>query len=137
MSEPFRLTLPLRFAHCDPAGIAYYPRLLELCDGVIEDWTAAVIGVDRRAMHFDMGLGMPTVDLAADFAAMSRLGDPLDFALGVERLGRSSIDLRMKVGCRGERRFGVRYAQVLVRFDTGRAEPWPEDWRARIEEFAA
>lgn len=137
MSAPFRRTLPLRFSHCDPAGIAYYPRLLELCDAVIEDWTAEVIGVDRRAMHFDLGLGMPTVDLRAEFHAMCRLGDPLDFALAVESVGRSSIDLRMGVSCRGERRFGVRYAQVLVRFDTGRAEPWPDEWRGRIEEHHA
>ena len=136
MSEPFRLTLPLRFAHCDPAGIAYYPRLLELADAAIEDWTAAVLGVPRRTMHLELGLGMPTVDLRADFAATSRLGDPLDFAVAVERVGRSSVGLSVEVACAGERRFGVRYAQVLVRAATGHAEPWPAEWRARLEEAA-
>ena len=35
MTSVFRQSRPLRFAHCDPAGIAYYPRYLELCDGAI------------------------------------------------------------------------------------------------------
>lgn len=134
MSKPFHATLPLRFAHCDPAGIAYYPRLFELCDAVIEDWTAAVIGVDRRTMHLDLGLGLPMVDLRADFTAMSRLGDPLDFALAVQAVGGSSVDFGIEVHCRAERRFGVQYRQVLVRFETGRAEPWPDEWRTRLKE---
>ena len=79
----FRTSLPLRFAHCDPAGIAYYPRYFELCDAAIEDWTAAVLGISRREMHVDRGLGLPTVTLTADFAMPSRLGDMLDFTITV------------------------------------------------------
>lgn len=129
----FRRTYPLRFAHCDPAGIAYYPRYFEICDAAIEDWTEAVIGVARRVMHLDMGLALPTVTLDAEFVQVSRLGDPLDVALDVIAVGNSSVALRAEVSSNGERRFSVRYKQVLMTMATGEAKPWPSDWRKRLE----
>lgn len=134
MTRPFTARHRLRFAHCDPAGIAYYPRYLELCDAVIEEWTEAVIGVPRKELHFELEQGLPTVSLTANFSAVSRLGDWLDFALTVETLGRSSVDLSIEVTCGSERRFAVRYRQVLVDMAAMRPISWPAAWRARIEE---
>lgn len=130
----FRTELPLRFAHCDPAGIAYYPRLFELCDAAIEDWTASVMGVPRRVMHLDMGLALPTVTLEAEFVAVCRLGDMLLVTVDVKAVGRTSVNLRAEVRCGGEPRFAVNYKQVLMRMAAQTAEPWPEGWRARLKE---
>ncbi|MGB3846741.1 MAG: thioesterase family protein [Sphingopyxis sp.] len=128
----FETSLPLRFAHCDPAGIAYYPRYFELCDAAIEDWTAAVLGIDRRTLHLDMGLGLPTVSLHADFAVPSRLGDRLDFTVAVTRVGRSSIDLAVDVACAGTPRFAVRFTQVLTNLAEGSSHAWPPDLLERL-----
>lgn len=124
----FRTCFPLRFGHCDPAGIAYYPRYFELCDAAVEDWTAAVLGIDRRTLHLDMGLGLPTVDLHAEFFKPSRLGDLLDFTVGVTRVGRSSVDLTVDVACNGEPRFSVRFTQVLTALTQGKSAAWPPDF---------
>ena len=129
----FRASHPLRFAHCDPAGIAFYPRCLELCDAAVEDWTPAVLGDDRRAMHMGRGLGLPTVSLAATFAAPSKLGDLLDFAVKLTRVGRSSIDLEVDVTCEGTPRFSVRLTQVLIELAGGTSQPWPAEYRQRLE----
>lgn len=128
----FETSLPLRFAHCDPAGIAYYPRYFELCDAAIEDWTAAVLGIDRRKMHLERGLGLPTVSLHAEFAAPSRLGDMLDFDVSVTRVGRSSVDLAVGIACAGQPRFTVRYTQVLTDLAGGSARPWPPELLERL-----
>jgi 4-hydroxybenzoyl-CoA thioesterase len=133
----FRVRLPLRFAHCDPAGIAYYPRYFELCDAAIEDWTAAILGIDRRTMHIDMGLGMPTVSLNAEFAVPSRLGDLLDFEVTVTRVGNSSVDLAIAISCAGEPRFAVRYTQVLIELARGQSLPWPADLSERLHKELA
>jgi 4-hydroxybenzoyl-CoA thioesterase len=124
--------VPLRFAHCDPAGIAFYPRLMEICDGVVEDWTAEVIGASRRVMHLEMGLALPTVDLRATFAAPCRLGDLLDISLDVTRVGQSSIGLSIRTAVEGEARFEIQYIQVLSDLAKGRSVPWPDEWRRRI-----
>ena len=129
----FRVSYPLRFAHCDPAGIAFYPRCLELCDAAVEDWTPAVLGDDRRAMHMGRGLGLPTVDLAAPFSAPSKLGDLLDFAVRLTRVGRSSIDLEVTVSCSGEARFAIRLTQVLIDLASGKSRSWPPEYRQRLE----
>lgn len=130
----FRATYPLRFGDCDPAGIAYYPRLFALCDAAIEDWTAAVLGVSRRVLHLEMGFALPTVALDADFAAVSRLGDLLDIAIDVTAVGRTSVGLRAEASSAGERRFGVRYTQVLMDMASAASRPWPDDWRAALEQ---
>lgn len=129
----FRVTTPLRFSQCDPAGIAYYPRYFELLDWAIEDWTAAVLPVSRVAMHRDHGLGLPTVDLQAKFVAISRFGDSLEIAIDVAEVGRSSVRFDAAVSCAGEARFAVGYTQVLMALDVPRAVPWPDDWRAALE----
>lgn len=133
----FETSLPLRFAHCDPAGIAYYPRYFELCDAAIEDWTAAVLGIDRRTMHQDMGFGLPTVNLQADFAEPSRLGDQLDFTVAVTRVGRSSIDLAVDISSAGQPRFAVRYTQVLTDLAEGNSRVWPPDLLDRLNKEIA
>ncbi|MBB5686886.1 thioesterase family protein [Sphingobium boeckii] len=124
---------PVRFAHCDPAGIAYYPRLFELCDGAIEDWCALVLRVPRRIMHLELGLGMPTVHMEARFIAPCRLGEILDIEIAARRVGNSSIDLTVRVGCGGAPRFEVDYTQVLMTLTEARATPWPDAWRTIIE----
>lgn len=134
MSTPYIARRRLRFAHCDAAGIAFYPRYLELADGVIEDWTEDVMGVPRRVLHLDRGLGLPTVDLKTQFSTVGRLGDWLDFSLDVTRVGTSSIDLSLEVTCGGERRFSAQYTQVLVELAAMRSLPWPPEWRNRFEE---
>ena len=134
MSRLFSTRQRLRFAHCDAAGIAYYPRLLELADGVVEDWTEQVVGVSRRVLHLGLGRGLPTVDMKVQFASPSRLGDQLDFTLSVARIGTSSIDFALEMACAGERRLSAQYTQVLVELAAMRAMPWPAEWRARIEE---
>ena len=122
----------VRFAHCDPAGIAYYPRLLEICDGAIEDWTAEVLGVPRRILHLELELALPTVDLQASFVSPVRLGETLTIATLVGDVGRSSVALTTDVTCGEEARFSVRYKQVLMGMREARARAWPEEWRQRL-----
>lgn len=129
----FVFETPVRFAHCDPAGIAYYPRLFELVDAAIEDWTAAVLGVARAEMHGPRRLGLPTVDLHADFTAPCRLGEMLAIAVDVGEVGNSSVALTATATAGAAPRFAVRLKQVLMNLDTLRAEPWPAQWRERLE----
>ncbi len=132
----FTAQTPLRFAHCDPAGIAYYPRYFEIMDAAVEDWTEVALGVSRAAMHRDMALGTPAVALDASFAAISRHGDLLDVAIAVGAIGRTSLTLRATVTSGGEPRFTANLKIVLMDLKTMRARPWPDEWRIRLEAIA-
>ena len=130
----FQTSFAVRFAHCDAAGIVYYPRYIELLDHAVEDWTASTIGVPRREMHAARRLALPLVDLRASFSAVSRLGDMLTFGLQIAKVGRTSLVLRAGVHCGGQLRFAARLTQVLTGLDDLTPVPWPAEWRCRLDE---
>ena len=35
----FTRTVRIRFSHCDPAGIVYFPHYFDMFNGLIEDWS--------------------------------------------------------------------------------------------------
>lgn len=128
----FSITLPVRFADCDTAGIGYFPRLLALVDAAIEDWTAATIGVDRRTMHGELHRGMPTANLDTQFVAPCRLGEMLTLTVRVTKLGVTSISLDVTAEVEGRTRFSAQLVQVLIDTDSGAAVPWPDAWRQQL-----
>ena len=128
----FVWSAPIRFGHCDPAGIAYFPRLFELLDAAVEEWTAATL-IGRAAMHLDMRLALPMVDCRSRFVAPCRLGEMLDIALAVTAVGTRSVGFAAHATVGGAARFDVTMTQVLMGLDTARAVPWPADWRARLQ----
>ncbi|MEO8135644.1 MAG: acyl-CoA thioesterase, partial [Betaproteobacteria bacterium] len=67
----------VRFAHCDPAGIIFYPQYLMLAHDCKEDWFRDGVGYAFREMITRDRRGFPIVKLEADFVRPSRLGDDL------------------------------------------------------------
>lgn len=122
----------VRFAHVDAAGIVFYPRYFEMLNASVEDYFSEVVGVDFAAMHGKRRLGVPTVRLATDFVAPSRLGDQLDFRLAIAAIGRSSLELSVEVRCAAEIRLRAEVTLVCMDLDKGKALPWPDDMRSAI-----
>lgn len=133
----FRRERPIRFSHCDPAGILYYPNYFDFCNGLVEDWFGQRLGLDYVAQIRDRRLGLPTVSLAFDFLRPSRMGERLSLALLVEELGHSSIGLRIlgDGAADGARRLAGRQVLVCTSLETHRPIPVPEDFRAAIEAY--
>ncbi|MES2040398.1 MAG: acyl-CoA thioesterase [Pseudomonadota bacterium] len=91
----FTAELPIRFAHCDPAGIVFYPRYFEMMNGVVEDWCAQGLACSFHEMHIKRGIGLPTVHLETDFIKRSELGESLLAELIVTKLGKTSVELEI------------------------------------------
>ena len=43
--HPFERELRIRFAHCDPAGIVFFPQYLVMVNNLVEDWVTDALGV--------------------------------------------------------------------------------------------
>jgi 4-hydroxybenzoyl-CoA thioesterase len=127
----------IRFAHCDPAGIVFYPRYVELCNEVVEDWFAEGLGVGFAELHQARRIGVPAVRLEVEFVAPSRIGDVLGFRLAVTELGRTSATLRIVAHCGAEDRVRFTLRIVQISLDSGRPVPWDPEWRERLGRFAA
>ncbi|MCH8531143.1 MAG: acyl-CoA thioesterase [Saccharospirillum sp.] len=128
----YQTQVKVRFGHCDPAGIVYFPRYYEMLNGVVEDWFAERIGFDFRALHGELQSGVPTAHIETDFKAPSRLGDWLTFELKALSLGRASLALSIGVHCGDELRLHYQSTLVCVDMRTGKAMRWPDALAQRL-----
>lgn len=128
----FTTTQTVRFQHCDPAEIVFYPRYYEMLSVTIEEWFESRLGMNFAELHGPMGMGVPTVAQQTRYLRPSRLGDRLDFTLTPVRLGGSSVTLLVEAACAGEAR--VSFTTTLVWFakSDGRPRPWPDTLRTAI-----
>lgn len=89
----------VRFQHIDYAGIVFYPRFLEMLNGLVEDWFEEALERPFSKMHDPRQSrtgqgqtnGIPTVDLKIQFKNAARLGEILTKKLWVKELKNSSI----------------------------------------------
>ena len=128
----FALQQKVRFQHCDPAGIVFYPRYFEMVTATVEEWFAQRLGVPFERLHGPLGAAVPTASISIDFHAPSRLGDILEFRLRPTRIGRSSVGLAIEAYCDAEKRLTMESTLVFTREGAGKPDAWPEDLRARI-----
>jgi len=125
----------IRFSHCDPAGIVFFPQYLVMTNTLVEDWFNQALGVSYAGLLGPRRVGLPIVRLEVDFTAPSRLGDTVMLGLSVERLGGRSLTLNF--GCRAgdESRFNARQVLVCTSLESHRSMEMPPDMQAALATF--
>jgi 4-hydroxybenzoyl-CoA thioesterase len=130
--QPYRSEILVRFAHCDPAGIVFYPRYLEMFNNLVEDWCREN-DIPFAELHGGRGMGLPTAHLEVDYLAPSHMGDVLKAELTVRAVGRSSISVDIVLrGADGADRVRGNVVLVLIDATTRRPIPIPPDVRSRF-----
>lgn len=122
----------IEFNHCDPAGIVFFPRYFEMINSMAENFFRDRLDYPFERIVMEDRMGVPTAHLNIDFRAPSRLGEVIRFSSWVERIGRSSVDLRHRAVGDGVTRVEAQQRMVWIG-GTGRAEPWPDRLRERLE----
>lgn len=120
----------VKFKHCDPAGIVFYPRYFEMINDLVEAFFDDALDHPFEDLHRNGGV--PTAEISVQFTAPSRHGDRLDLALTCTRLGRTSLGIETEATCAGARRFIATSTLVLIDAE-GRPTPWPDPLRAKLE----
>jgi 4-hydroxybenzoyl-CoA thioesterase len=136
MSATFDMPVRIRFAHCDPAGIVYFPQYLVMTNMLVEEWFNERLSIDYAHMIQTRRVGLPIVKLDCEFSKPSRMGDTVTLSLGVARIGRRSIGIDIVARCADEVRF--RAAQVLVTtsLESGQSIDIPDDIATALAAFA-
>lgn len=133
----FETEIRVQFQHCDPAGIVFFPRYYEMLNETVERWFEDGLGIDFRTLHEKMNRGIPAVRIEADFVKPSRLSEHLTFRLAIEKLGGSSLVLR--VTAHGpDNVLRVRFHHVVVFSTLGpppRPVRIPEDLREKMSAY--
>jgi 4-hydroxybenzoyl-CoA thioesterase len=122
----------VRFGHTDSAGIIFYPRFFEIQNSVVEDWFDDALDHSFSEFREKFDLTTPLVDVNTQFLKPCRLGEKLDVQLGIIKLGRSSLILRVKAIRNEETCITSRAVLVCSKTDFTGAAPWPDAVRQRM-----
>ncbi len=135
LGNTFHSDMLVRFSHCDPAGIVFYPQYFIMFNGLVEDWFNQGLGVNYARTITERRLGFPIVNLNCDFIAPSKIGEIITLTLKLERLGNSSMEIGVVCSYRQEERLRARFVLVAMDLDRQRAQPMPADLRALMQAF--
>ena len=127
----------IRFAHCDPGGIVYFPRYFDLMNALVEDWFYQRLGLDYAERLLSGRQGLPTVRAECDFVRPSLMGETVTWGLMVERIGTSSITLKIVAARGDEERLRATLVLVATSLETHRPIPIPDDLRQAVETYQA
>lgn len=136
MSATFDMPVRIRFAHCDPAGIVFFPQYLVLTNALVEDWFTERLRIDYAHMIDQRRIGLPIVKLNCEFSRPSRMGETVTLSLGVAAIGRRSIRIDIVGHCEGEVRFRAHQVLVTTSLDTGQSIDIPDDIATALATFA-
>jgi len=130
----YRAARMVRFSDCDPAGIVYTPRYLDMLNGVIEDFFPERLGLDYHGLiAAGTGLGYASVD--CQFFRPARMGARLTIAPLVERIGGASASFVLHAHIGEDEIFRGRMVMVTTAMATDRPIPLPAPLRAALQSY--
>ena len=132
---PFVSEKLIRFHHCDPAGIVFYPQYFILFHELLEDWFNRGLDLNYADLISKERRGLPTAHIDCDFRIPSKIGDTVQMQLAVRRVGNSSITLAVSVRAGKEVRVSANQVLVLISLEDGAVLPIPPSLRQRFEGF--
>jgi 4-hydroxybenzoyl-CoA thioesterase len=128
----FTTSILVRFGDLDAAGIAYYPNLVNFLHEAFEDFFRGHVGRPFPEVYAE-GISFPTVKLEMEFVSPVRYGDSVNVQVAIERIGRSSVQVRYEGSVEGRPVFHARTIAVVVDMKTFRPVPTPDWLRRRFE----
>jgi 4-hydroxybenzoyl-CoA thioesterase len=125
----------IRFQHCDPAGIVFYPQYLILFHELMEDWFNEGLDEDYAALILQRKMGFPIVKLEVEFMAPNTMGAILGMRLEVKHIGASSLTLAIAAGTSERECIRATLKVVHTSLDKLKAEAIPAELRASMLRF--
>lgn len=134
-SSLFEREVLIRFSHCDPGGIVFYPQYFILMNGLVEDWFTEGLDINFADLVMSRRIGIPTVRMDCTFSRPSYIGERLMLGLSVTKIGSSSFWLQVQ-GCAGGE-IRIQASQALVTADLDGIKPIaiPTDLRSALMRY--
>jgi 4-hydroxybenzoyl-CoA thioesterase len=136
MSAVFDMPVRIRFSHCDPAGMVFFPQYLVMTNALVEDWFTERLRIDYAQMNAQRRVGLPIVKLDCEFSRPSRMGETVTLSLTVSAIGRRSISIGIVGQCGDETRFRAQQVLVTTSLETGQSIDIPADIASALAAFA-
>ncbi len=140
----FTQKIRLSFRHCDPAGLVFHPRYMEMVSECVELFFADILGWSYKTMHGPDDSAVPTVNINMDLKSPAYLHDELTLQLTITHLGTSSMKVNVVATVDGDadEKFNATSTMVRVKRNTDNngnksmvAAPWPDEVRAKMLDY--
>jgi 4-hydroxybenzoyl-CoA thioesterase len=135
--DTWRTPVKIRFGQCDPAGIVYTPNYFDIFNSVVEDWYPACLGLDYHAILRDDRVGLGYAHASADFLLPGFMGETLDVAVVLGKVGRASFDLTLHAMKGAEEAVRGRLVVVCTSLTEHKAISIPPRLRSALEAYQA
>jgi 4-hydroxybenzoyl-CoA thioesterase len=120
----------IRFHHCDPAGIVFYPQFFYLLHEVQEDFFLHIGFPEHKLIAG--GTGVPIVELKTEFLGMCRNGDEVEISLGLTKIGNSSLGMDYEIHGAGQLKLRAHGVVVYSKVPDGKPVRIPDDLRQAL-----
>ena len=131
MPEPFVHLLRVRYHECDAQGIVFNANWLTYFDVTLTEWFREAFG-SYGALVEEFGADVVLAETTVTFRGSARFDDELAVAVGIERLGTTSM-VALFTARRGEEALVEgRTVYVFVDPATMGKQPISDDVRARL-----
>jgi len=127
--------IKIRFGHCDPAGIVYTPRFFDIFNVAIEEWYGERLGISYYELIGPRRTGLGYVNAHGDFFQPVRMGETLDVAVDLERVGNASFALTLHAFLGDNEALRGRFTVVTTDLNQHRSKPIPDDLRAALLDY--
>ena len=132
---PFVHRLRVRFHECDPQGVVFNAHYFAYFDVALTEMWREAFGSYGEVV--DSGTDVVVVEASATFRAPARFDDELDVALGIDRLGTTSMTMAASIHRDGELLVDGRMIHVFVDTATMAKQPIPDWLRTGLEAYAS
>jgi 4-hydroxybenzoyl-CoA thioesterase len=133
---PFVHRIRVRWGDCDPAAIAYTPRIPAWALEAIEAWWEHHAGIDWYHINIDRDLGTPFVRMSLDFRSPVTPRHILECEVVLTRLGSCAVTHRVCGRQNGVLCFDGEFVAVFVHSKMMVPRTPPEDILAAIRPMA-
>lgn len=136
MNPTFERPVRIRFSHCDPAGIVFFPQYLVMTNALVEDWFNEGLRIDYAQMIAQRRVGLPIVKLDCEFSRPSQMGETITLSLKLIKVGRRSISIGIVGQHSDEIRFSAKQVLVTTSLESGASIDIPADVASALATFA-
>lgn len=133
--QAFSTVKHIKFHHCDPAGIVFFPQFFVLIHELLEDWFTQGLETDYAKL-ISSGVGLPAVRADCEFLRPCPMGTVLTLTLQVRRVGRTSVELAIDGAAANKLVLRATLIVVYVSLQEMRPLEIPADIRMAMLRFA-
>jgi acyl-CoA thioesterase FadM len=130
----YRTARVVRFGDCDPAGIVYTPRFVDMMNEAVERFFGEALGLDYYGL-IRGGTGLGYGRIGCDFFRPALMGETLELVVLVPRIGGASASLTVH-GFRGaDEVMRGTLVMVTTEIEKARAIRLPPPLRAALTRY--